>query len=112
MDSYKDGRNVAAQKGDAKRTLNFYRALLRLKKGHEDLFVEGSFEDNDKTIVVTKTAPAGARAALVVLTFSPDKQAFEVPATLADGEGKLLFSTVAHDDVPELEAYEARVYLY
>ncbi|GAA5917560.1 hypothetical protein JCM5296_004356 [Sporobolomyces johnsonii] len=116
MDSYQDGLNVAAQENDAKSTLNFYRALLRLRKEHQDLFVEGRFElhdkDHDKTMVFTKTAPDGARTALVVLNFSPDQQAFEVPAKLADGKGKLLFSTVANDDVPELEAYEARVYLY
>ncbi|GAA5958866.1 hypothetical protein JCM21900_002262 [Sporobolomyces salmonicolor] len=86
--TYEDGRHVAAQAGDAKSTLNFYTALLRLWKGHKAPLVEGSLADPDKTI------------------------GLEAPATLAAGQGKLLFSTVANDGVPELEACEARVSLY
>jgi len=117
MESYAEGLNVAAQDGDAKSTLNFYRSMIRLRKAHADVFVTGRFKLHDpqgeETVVYTKAAQDGSRTALVALNFTANKQPFTVPAELEGKEGSLLVSTLAKDGANrELEAYEARVYLY
>ncbi|BGP40929.1 hypothetical protein JCM10449v2_004894 [Rhodotorula kratochvilovae] len=117
MESYAEGLNVAAQDGDAKSTLNFYRSMVRLRQAHRDVLVTGRFElhdkDGEETIVYTKTALDGSRTALVALNFTAEKQPFVVPGALDGKEGSLLLSTLAKDGGNrELEAYEARIYLY
>ena len=117
MDSYAEGLNVAAQDGDAKSTLNFYRSMLRLRKQHADVFVTGRFKLHDpageETVVYTNAAHDGSRTALVALNFTADKQPFTVPAELEGKDSSLLLSTLAKDGANrELEAFEARIYLY
>ncbi|GAA5844623.1 hypothetical protein JCM9279_002859 [Rhodotorula babjevae] len=117
MESYAEGLNVAAQDGDAKSTLNFYRSMLRLRKQHADVLVTGRFKLHDpageETVIYTKTALDGSRTALVALNFTADKQTFTVPAELEGKDASLLLSTLAKDGANrELEAYEARIYLY
>lgn len=116
MDSYREGLNVADQDNDPDSTLNFYRRMLALRKEHKDLFVLGKFElfdkTNEKTMIYTKTARDGSRAALVVLNFSAEPQPFEVPEPLKGKSAELLFSTTGNDETSKLAAYEARVFLY
>ena len=116
MDSYREGLNVAVQEEDPNSTLNFYRKMLALRKEYKDVFILGQFElldkKNEATMIYTKTAQDGSRAALVVLNFTAESQSFEVPATLKGKIGQLLFSTVDGEENSKLAAYEARVFLY
>ncbi|POY71041.1 hypothetical protein BMF94_5967 [Rhodotorula taiwanensis] len=117
MESYKEGINVADQENDPNSTLNFYRRMLALRKEHKDLFILGKFQlfdkANEKSMVFSKTAQDGSRAALVVLNFSAEPQSYEVPEALkAKSEGKLLFSTLDGNGEGPLDAYEARVFLF
>ena len=116
MDSYREGLNVADEEKDPNSTLNFYRKMLGLRKEYKDLFGLGHFElfdkKNEATMIYTKTAQDGSRAALVVLNFTAESRSFEVPATLKDKIGQLLFATVEGEADSMLAAYEARVFLY
>ena len=116
MESYREGLNVADQENDPNSTLNFYRKMLALRKEHKDLFILGKFElldkANEKTMIYTKTAQDGSRSALVVLNFSAEPQPFEIPDSLKDKSGELLFSTTDNDGASKLSAYEARVFLF
>ncbi|GAA5971316.1 hypothetical protein JCM8115_000995 [Rhodotorula mucilaginosa] len=116
MESYREGLNVADQENDPNSTLNFYRKMLALRKEHKDLFILGKFElfdkANEKTMIYTKTAQDGSRAALVALNFSAEPQSFEVPDSLKDKSGDLLFSTTDNNGASKLGPYEARVFLF
>ncbi|KAG0666927.1 alpha-glucosidase mal12 [Rhodotorula mucilaginosa] len=116
MDSYREGLNVTEQEEDPNSTLNFYRKMLALRKEHKDVFTLGRFDhfdkENEATMIYTKTAQDGSRAALVVLNFTAESHSFEVPATLKGKIGQLLFSTVDGEADSPLAAYEARVFLY
>lgn len=117
MESYKEGINVADQENDPESVLNFYRKMLALRKEYRDLFMLGQFElvdkENEKTMSYIKTAQDGKSAALVVLNFSAEPQAYEVPTSLEHRSGgKLLLSTTGGDGNGKLGAYEARVFLY
>ncbi|GAA5869405.1 hypothetical protein JCM3774_001445 [Rhodotorula dairenensis] len=116
MESYREGLNVADQEADPTSTLQFYRKMLALRKEHKNLFVLGKFDlfdvVNEKTMIYTKTAQDGSRAALVVLNFTAETQLFETPEMLAGRTGRLLFSTIDRAAGAELGAFEARVFLY
>lgn len=117
MESFAEGLNVADQEDNGKSTLNFYRKIIQLRKAEKDLLVSGLFElhdkENEKTMIYTKTALDKTRTALVVLNFSPEKQTFEFPASLAGKEGKLILSTLDNDGKSkELEAFEGLVYVF
>lgn len=116
MDSYREGLNVADQENDPNSTLSFYRKMLALRKEHKDVFILGRFDlfdkENEATMIYTKTAQDGSRAALVVLNFTAESHSFEVPAMLKGKIGQLLFSTVDGEADSPLAAYEARVFLY
>lgn len=107
--------NVAAQKGDPKSVLTFWKLMLRLRKEHADLFVYGDFhltQVDDPHIFMYIKEDAG-RKALVVLNFSKETRNWEAP----DGQspGKLLLSTageIANNvNTGALIPFEGRVYL-
>lgn len=90
--------NVAKQDRDPSSVLNFWRALLRLRKDHADLLVHGSFEtldeDNEDTFTFVKRN--GSRAAVVVVNFTTKDLQVDLPQT----EGPLRFRVGNYEDAP------------
>lgn len=122
--------NVARQQREPGSVLNFWTALLRLRKAHADLFIYGNFRlydpDNEATFVFAKTtAPAGTPAtapgqtAVVALNFTGEVHAVGLPPS--DEVGNLRLEMGNYDDAAEAEAageqqrslrpWEARLYI-
>ncbi|KAJ3941636.1 uncharacterized protein N0V96_008350 [Colletotrichum fioriniae] len=73
--------NVAKQEKEPGSVLNFWREMLRLRKDEGELLTHGAFElfdvENKETFVYKKSR--GGRSAVVVLNFTGEEQAVEVP---------------------------------
>ncbi|KAK2732196.1 maltase [Colletotrichum kahawae] len=109
--------NVAKQEKEPGSVLNFWRAMLKLRKEEGDLLTHGAFElfdeENEKTFVYKKTRDG--RAAVVVLNFTSEEQEVKIP-----GED-LKIRVGNYDDVKDrvaaegdkkvLRPWEARLYL-
>jgi len=120
-DSYEE-INVAAQEHDPQSVLSFWKAMIRVRKRHLDVFAHGSFDlhdaSNDATFVYTKTAQDASRlGALVALNFTSAEQELGTPAGL-DGTLECIacnYGAKGRMETPavgdRLRAWEARVYL-
>lgn len=112
-DAYKE-INVAVEDEDPGSVLNFWRAMLRLRKEKIELFGHGYFEPvdegNEKTFVYSKTA--GRERAVVALNFTAEEEEWEAPGGL---NGDVECIVCNYEGKPEisqpLRAYESRVYL-
>lgn len=114
--------NVAAQENDPDSVLSYWKAVIRLRKEHVDVFGHGDFtlhdHDNEAKFVYTKTAPGGAGdKALVALNFTSDGQEFQMPAGF-EGEVECVacnYGAGGKMEAPavgdKLRPWEARVYL-
>ncbi|MCI0348570.1 MAG: DUF3459 domain-containing protein, partial [Acidobacteriales bacterium] len=94
--------NVAAQTGDAKSMLNWYRSLIRLRRV-EPAFYEGAYqallEDHASVLAYKRKAKSGA--AIILLNMSGEAQKVSLPAS-ATGKGAartLLASAPTKGDV-------------
>ncbi|BFZ58824.1 hypothetical protein PYCC9005_005889 [Savitreella phatthalungensis] len=97
--------NVAEQEKDQNSVLNYYRALIALRKRHPALAL-GHFEllDPESETTMCYTKEYLQEKLLVLLNFSKESQRVDIP----DG-ARLLIGTEA--SAKSLSAYEARVYL-
>ncbi|MCJ1410039.1 alpha-glucosidase mal12 [Ptychographa xylographoides] len=115
-DSY-PALNVQQQQGDKDSVLRFWKAMLRLRKEHLDLFVHGDFtlHDPDDETTLTFSKEAAGRTALVSLNMSGARQRVRVPPGLGTAEDRILLAGNVGDGArtePEwLEPWEGRIYL-
>jgi oligo-1,6-glucosidase len=104
--------NVAAQIHDKHSVRSFWKRIIKLRKEHADLFVQGEYHVHDledsNTFTFEKTAANGKKA-LVLLNFSDEEQAFKLPKGF---EGKSMRCLISNDEKPgkKLGAWEGRVY--
>ena len=81
-DNYKEV-NAAAQSGREDSTLEFWRRVIGMRKERLGLFVHERFElfepEGEKTVVFGKEDAKTGERVLVVLNFSGEKQAWNVP---------------------------------
>lgn len=107
--------NVETERHDPKSVLNYYRSLIRLRKG-SDLFVYGDYElaDAENESVYAYVRSWEKEKALVVVNLTERPAVFEDAATLARFENLLLanLEIAAHPPTSkiELRPFEARVY--
>ncbi|EPQ30960.1 uncharacterized protein PFL1_01149 [Pseudozyma flocculosa PF-1] len=109
--------NVAAQQGDEASVLNFYRRAIELRKRHAAVLAKGRFELVDvddaklfKFVKRSQGAGAGGEVAFVVLNFSGEEQAYQVPDEVVGG--KVIANTRLDGGKPGvLRAWEGRIYL-
>ncbi|BEI98643.1 hypothetical protein CcaverHIS631_0309420 [Cutaneotrichosporon cavernicola] len=88
--------NVAAQEGDAKSLLSFWRDLISWRKAHEDVLVYGAFRDIDPTdervFAYVRTGDKEDKTRLLVLLNMTNSEVeYTVPEKF--GAGKLVKST-------------------
>jgi oligo-1,6-glucosidase len=100
--------NVAKQEKDEESVLKFYRRVLRLRKEHVDVFVDGTFElldeENLDTFVYVKRYEE--KMVLVALNFSTE------PREMISTEGmSLLVSTYKETTAMVLQPLEGRMYV-
>lgn len=102
--------NVAKQQREPDSVLSFWKAMLRLRKQHAELFVYGRFAlfdaGNEATFVFAKTpsTPDSTAAAVVVLNFSGTEQQVQVPAV--EGAGPLTLALGNYTDATSAQASE------
>ncbi|KAM0284971.1 hypothetical protein ACHAQH_001660 [Verticillium albo-atrum] len=73
--------NVAKQEGEPGSVLNFWRALLKLRKAERELLIHGAFavhdEADEHTFIFSKTH--NGRKAVVALNFTKEERPFTLP---------------------------------
>jgi oligo-1,6-glucosidase len=110
-DNYKE-INVAAQEKDPNSPLNFWKKMLKLRKGNPELMIEGEFKiwDIRNLETFTYTKEKDGRKLLVVLNMNDGEEYFDIPT---DIEGKTLKLLVANVETlgGTLSPWEARTYL-
>jgi oligo-1,6-glucosidase len=111
LDDYKE-INVASQLHDPDSVLSAWKKCLRVRKEHSDVLVHGRFEvfdqGNEKTFTFGKVYEE--KTVLVVLNFSAEEQAWEIPSSMEEGKLRVLMSNV--DGLGEkLSPWEGRAYL-
>jgi oligo-1,6-glucosidase len=101
--------NAAAEEGDPASVLNYYKALIRLRRQHS-IVIDGTFVpllENDPAVYAFRREQAGAKL-WVACNFTADY----APSTLLDGlAGRELISNYQGHKVGILQPYEARVIL-
>ena len=119
--------NVQRQRGDEGSVLEFYKAVLKLRKRLADMFVVGRHElvdeENEQTWSYLKLSQGGQRRALVVMNFTRQEQGIvDVAGTLGCelAEVRCLVSTIGGQQQglevkgdmgwPGLQGWEGRVY--
>lgn len=107
--------NVAAQLGDPRSPLSFWKQMIRLRKQHADLMVFGEdfhvWDRFDQDVFTfTKTHPDGRAKLLVFLSFSDHEQPLHYPTGLENLPKELIVSNV-EEPGRYLTPWEARVYL-
>ncbi|KAK4119119.1 glycoside hydrolase family 13 protein [Parathielavia appendiculata] len=113
--------NVASQLHDPDSVLAFWRKMLRFRREHADLLVYGDFKDlrpEDKDLFVFVKEPAhGGDRVLVVLNFTTEEKAWEVPSPAALGVSEvrelvpIMCTHPGKTRVGQLAAFEGQVYL-
>jgi oligo-1,6-glucosidase len=105
--------NVAKQMDDDQSIRSFWKRILKLRKVHADLFVQGRYhvhyQEAPHTITFEKKAASG-KVALVMLNFTPEYQRVEIPPLL---EKRKLEAVIANVPIPghHLSPWEGRVYI-
>jgi len=101
--------NAAAQEGDSKSVLSFYKMMLKLRKEHKDVFVYGRFEVlnplGEETFIYRKQYEE--KTAVVVLNFTTEPQ--DLPERDVEGM-KVLISSYGKGTSEALQPLEGRVY--
>lgn len=111
-DNYKE-INVADQMHNKHTVRSFWRQIIKLRKEHADLFIQGAYHVHDvkdsNTFTFEKTA-AGGRKALIMLNFSDEEQDFKLPKAF---EGRSMRCLISNEEKPgsKLRAWEGRVYV-
>lgn len=105
--------NVADQLHNKHSVRSFWKRMLKLRKQHADLFIQGSYHVHDLEDLDTFTfekMSAGGKKALVILNFSDEEQDFKVPKSF---EGKSMRCLISNEDKPgkKLGPWEGRVYV-
>jgi oligo-1,6-glucosidase len=104
--------NVEAQQKDPTSVLAFWKRMLKLRKQHADVLIQGNFEVQDYENLATFTylKEKNGKKVLVVLNFTDEEQPVDVPETLKHSKLQLLIGTI---DKPgeKLAAWEGRAYL-
>jgi oligo-1,6-glucosidase len=111
-DNYKK-INVAAQLHDKHSVRSFWKRIIKLRKEHSDLFIQGAYHVHDlkdlNTFTFEKTATDGKKA-LVMLNFSDEEQAFRLPKGFERKNMRCLISNEEKTGT-KLGAWEGRVYI-
>lgn len=111
-ENYHHGINVAAQAKDSESLLNFWKAVLKVRKANKDLFVYGDFElhnsENLQTFTFVKRADTGQQA-MVVLNFSDRSAQMTVPRSMLGKRFEMLLCNT-RDPKEQLGPWEGRVY--
>ena len=110
-DNYKE-INVAAAQKDPNSILAFWKQVLKMRKEYRDVLVYGSFEiyNMEDLGVFTYVKSFEDTKIVVLLNFSSEEQAVEIPPSLGGRKMELLVANV--DRVEDrLSAWEARAYL-
>lgn len=104
--------NVEAAQRDPDSIYHFWQNVLKLRKEHSDVFIEGGYRmydlDNPDTFTFTKTVNGEPRA-LVVLNFSYKEQKDPIPQSLKNTKLDLLI-TNGDGRSRSLGAWEGAVY--
>lgn len=100
--------NAKAQEKDVESVLSFYKRLLRLRKGHKDVFIYGAFDliDPENISTFTFRKHYQEKTALVALNFTTLAQ----PAPSNDGM-QLLVSSCSKISPGVLQPFEGRIYI-
>ncbi|EQB56332.1 alpha amylase [Colletotrichum gloeosporioides Cg-14] len=109
--------NVAKQEKEPGSVLNFWRAMLKLRKEEGDLLTHGAFElfdeENEKTFVYKKTRDG--KAAVVALNFTSEEQEVNIPGEdlkiRVGNYDDVTDRVAAEGDKKVLRPWEARLYL-
>ena len=104
--------NVAASRRDPSSILAMWERVLRLRKEHRDVLIYGRFEiyNMEDLKVFTYVKSFEDTRILVLLNFSSEEQAVDIPPSLRGRKRELLVANV--DQVEDkLSAWEARAYL-
>ena len=105
--------NAELQEGDKDSPLEFWRGMLRVRKGDLEMYVHGRFEGfemkDERTVIYSKVGGNKERV-LVVLNFTGERQEWRVPEGWKVGE--CLAGNVDGNDREEraLQAWEGRLY--
>jgi len=103
--------NVAAQMEEKDTVWKFWRELLKHRKEHMDVFVQGSYlvydYENEKTFTYQKKSASG-KMSFVVLNFSSEECTFRLPDDRKDLE--ILISNVPNPG-RSLQPWEGRIYI-
>jgi oligo-1,6-glucosidase len=104
--------NVEAQQKDPDSVLAFWKRVLKLRKEHSDVLVQGNFEVHDYENLSTFTyiKEKGCKKVLVVLNFTNEEQPVNIPETLKDKKLELLIGSVEKPG-DKLAAWEGRAYI-
>jgi alpha-glucosidase len=109
--------NVAEQLNDSDSILNFYKKLIRVRKGNP-LFVYGTFElllaNHPRLFVYTRKL--GSKKAIVINNFSSKATRFKVPGSVTYSSSELVLNNYDAAELKlrkefTLKPYETRVYL-
>lgn len=94
-------RNIAAQRGDPRSVLSFYRSLLALRRGTRAL-LEGSFEPIDarSSRALMYLRRTEGQMALVALNFTSTPVSVELPQELSARPWKVALSALPAEDIP------------
>ena len=110
-DTYKE-INVEAQQKDPHSALAFWKRVLKLRKQHAAVLVQGTFEvhDYENLSTFTYVKEKNGKRILVVLNFSGVEQPVDIPESLKDAELELLVSSVEKPG-KRLGPWEGRAYV-
>jgi oligo-1,6-glucosidase len=105
--------NAEQQQGDENSVLSFWKRILKVREGHNDLLVHGQYDDldveNTEFFVFSKTWEG--KKAVCICNFTDQKKALEFPEAVKGEKMELLVSSVDGCEERELAAYEGRIYL-
>lgn len=111
-DNYTD-INVKAAQQDPNSIYHFWQEMLKIRKAHSEVFIEGGYEvydiDNPDTFTFVKTVGEEPRA-LVVLNFSEKEQKDPIPQSIKDKKLELLVTNNSGSG-QSLRAWEGAVYI-
>jgi oligo-1,6-glucosidase len=108
--------NVESQIDDPASVLQFYKAMLGIRRKYPELFAYGKFtmlekEDEDTMIWIKDAADGSQQQAVVALNFTSGTKPFTLPKDLLKGDAELVLSSHQGSEQDTLQAYEGRLYL-
>jgi len=106
--------NVDKQLKDPKSPLAFWKQMIKVRREHSDLLINGDFDlhDPNDLDVFTFVKERGDKKAVVYLNFSNEEQPIYPPPQVKDRKQTLLVANVEESEIGKnLSPWEARVYL-